>query len=184
MNAAETLRVVRDSGIRVAVDGPDLVLDVTREPDPLLLAAIRANKPEIMELLGRREPAWSQDDWQAFFDERAGIAEYDGGQTRDKAEETAYQCCIAEWLNRDPRPSDPEICAWCETPDSDGHVIVPFGAEGYGHTWLHHQCWSSWQNNRRQEAQRALASLGIRNPVCGAGRQGPQGSPEKGRAKS
>ena len=38
-------------------------------------------------------------DWQAFYDERAGIAEFDGKVSRLKAEGLAYECCVVEWLN-------------------------------------------------------------------------------------
>ena len=34
------------------------------------------------------------DDWQASFDERAGIIEYDGNVTRAEAEALALACCL------------------------------------------------------------------------------------------
>jgi hypothetical protein len=33
---------------------------------------------------------WSGDDWRAFYDERAGIAEFDGGLPWDQAEVSAF----------------------------------------------------------------------------------------------
>jgi hypothetical protein len=33
---------------------------------------------------------WSAEDWQAFFDKRAGIAEFDGGLPRAQAEAQAF----------------------------------------------------------------------------------------------
>lgn len=59
----------------------------------------------------KRADAWSQEDWQAFFNERAGIAEYEGGQDRRTAEASAMECCIVEWLNRHPEPSGSDRCA-------------------------------------------------------------------------
>lgn len=41
---------------------------------------------------------WTAEDWQAFFDERAGIAEFDGGQSREQAEATAFECCVVEFI--------------------------------------------------------------------------------------
>jgi hypothetical protein len=41
-------------------------------------------------------------DWQVYFDERAGIAEFDGKLPRLDAEARAFACCVAEWLTRDP----------------------------------------------------------------------------------
>ena len=38
---------------------------------------------------------WSGEDWRAFFDERAGIAEFDGGLPRDQAEARAFEDLVA-----------------------------------------------------------------------------------------
>jgi hypothetical protein len=54
---------------------------------------------------------WSAVDWLAFFDERAGIAEFDGGLPR--AEAQAFTCCVVEWLNRNPERSSPGYCLSC-----------------------------------------------------------------------
>ena len=43
---------------------------------------------------------WDATDWQALFDERAAISEYDGGMTRALAELGAYGACVAEYLAR------------------------------------------------------------------------------------
>jgi hypothetical protein len=51
---------------------------------------------------------WSREDWQVFFEERAGIAEFDGGLPRLEAEARAFTCCVAEWLNRNPVRSPPD----------------------------------------------------------------------------
>src|SRR5262249_33093321 len=42
---------------------------------------------------------WSAEDWQVFFGERAGIAEFDGELPRLDAETKAFECCIVEWQN-------------------------------------------------------------------------------------
>ena len=52
---------------------------------------------------------WSAEDWQVFFDERAGIAEFDGGLPRPEAEVQAFACCVSEWLNRNPVRSRPAV---------------------------------------------------------------------------
>ena len=39
---------------------------------------------------------WSAEDWQVFFDERAGIAEFDGGLSRPEAEAQARASCVEE----------------------------------------------------------------------------------------
>lgn len=57
---------------------------------------------------GRMPPAppdddWSAEDWQVFFDERAGIAEFDGGLSRPEAEAQASACCMEEQMARKHR---------------------------------------------------------------------------------
>ena len=57
---------------------------------------------------GRMPPAppdhdWSAEDWQVFFDERAGIAEFDGGLLRPEAESQAPACCMEEQMARKQR---------------------------------------------------------------------------------
>jgi hypothetical protein len=44
----------------------------------------------------------SAEDWQVFFGERAGIAEFDGELPRLDAETKAFECCVVEWQNRNP----------------------------------------------------------------------------------
>jgi hypothetical protein len=46
---------------------------------------LRRHKAEIMLLLRPAGDGWSADDWQVFFAERAGIAEFDGGLPRVQA---------------------------------------------------------------------------------------------------
>jgi hypothetical protein len=44
-----------------------------------LLERLSQHKPAIVELAQPRADGWLLEDWQAFFDERAVIAEFDGG---------------------------------------------------------------------------------------------------------
>jgi hypothetical protein len=39
----------------------------------------------VVALLRPAEDGWSIEDWQVFFDERAGVAEFDGGLPRIQA---------------------------------------------------------------------------------------------------
>ena len=113
MSAVEALHMARERGIRVRVSGADLILDAEREPAPRVLEAIRRHKASIINLLTAAEGNWTAEDWRAFYDERAGIAEFDGGQTRAEAEALAFECCIVEWLNLHPQRSNPGRCVWC-----------------------------------------------------------------------
>ena len=164
MNATEALRLARDNGVRLGLAGADLILDADQEPAPQVLDAIRHHKAGIVALLTAPESDWSAEEWQTFFDERAGIAEFDGEQTRADAEALAFEFCVVEWLIRDPERSDPGCCAWCNKPDRGGHAVVPFGAESNGHTWLHPECWTHWHEDQRDRARVALAAMGLSMP--------------------
>lgn len=163
MSAPVLVNRLQHSGVALSLEGDRIIAD---GPDSVLtdetIDAIRQLKPQIRQLLQSQQVNdWDLSDWKVFFDERAGIAEFDGGQTRTKAEERAFQCCVVEWLNRHLEPSDPGHCAWCGSPDRGGHVVVPFGTESHGHTWLHPGCWGDWHAARNAEAVAALASMGI-----------------------
>ncbi len=107
---------------------------------------------------------WDAEDWRAFFDERAGIAEYDGGLPRADAEVRAFACCVGEWLNRNPARSSPGCCLGCGDGDHGHDPLLPFGLESAGHAWLHLGCWRVWSESRRAEAIAALAAIGIAPP--------------------
>ena len=127
MSAVEVLRLAQENGIRLGVSGADLILDAEREPAPAVLEAIRCNKAEIVALLGAGRDDWTGEDWRAFYDERAGITEFDGGQSRERAEAIAFESCVIEWMNRHPCRTDPGRCAACGEPDREGRTVVPFG---------------------------------------------------------
>jgi len=112
-------------------------------------------------LSGEHAAEWDADDWRAYFDERAGIAEYDGGLGRCAAESLAFKNCMSEWLDRHPEPSRPECCAWCGGTETSGSTVVPFGTEAHHHTWLHPECWAPWYQRRRERAKEALEAMGI-----------------------
>jgi len=87
--------------------GPDhvLLVVVARFPANAAMLKDRVLEPVgQVALLRTGRDSWSGEDWRAFFDERAGIAEFDGGLPRLEAEARAYACCVAEWLNRKASP--------------------------------------------------------------------------------
>lgn len=104
---------------------------------------------------------WDATDWRAYYDERAGIVEFDGGYSRAEAEVRAWECCIAEWLNLNPVHSEPGRCLACSESGALG-APVPYGTENAGHDWLHGRCWPSWYEARKAEATAALVVMGLR----------------------
>jgi hypothetical protein len=84
VSAAEALKAARDAGVSVGIDGDDLVLQASVPPPPVVLDALSRHKAGIVALLRPANDGWTAEDWQAFFDERAGIAEFDGGLSRPR----------------------------------------------------------------------------------------------------
>jgi hypothetical protein len=93
----------------------------------------------------------------AFFDERAGIAEFDGGLSRAEAEARAFECCAVEWLNRNPERSPAGHCLGCGDREYAHDPLLPYGTEPTGHAWLHSRCWEAWHANRKAKAVAALS---------------------------
>jgi hypothetical protein len=158
MSAAEALKAARAAGIELALDGDDLALSAASEPPAAVLDAVSRHKAQIVALLRPGRDGWSGEDWLAFFDERAGIAEFDGGLPRAEAEAQAFACCVVEWLNRHPACSPPGRCHGCGGREDTYDTLLPYGTEPTGQAWLHSRCWAAW-HARRKAAAVAVLSL-------------------------
>ena len=161
MSAVEALKVARDSGVRVGVDGDSLTLDADAQPPPGVLEMLSRYKAEVLALLCTGSDGWSGADWRAFFDERAAIAEFDGGLPRHQAEARAFACCAAKWLNRNPMHSPAGRCLARSGSDHAHDALLPFGTERTGRAWLHSRCWDACHTSRKAEAVAALSTFGI-----------------------
>jgi hypothetical protein len=156
MSAVEALRAARAAGVAVVVDGNDLELKAASAPPVAVLHELSRHKAEIVALLRPGQDGWSATDWQVFFDERAGIAEFDGELPRAEAEAQAFECCVVEWLNRNPVHSPAGQCLGC----GDGaraHPLLPYGVEPTRHVWLHSHCWPAWYEARKAKAAAFLS---------------------------
>jgi hypothetical protein len=119
------------------------------------------HKADVIALLRSGSDGWSGEDWRALFEERAAIAEFDGGLPRASAEASAFACCVAEWLNRNPVRSPPGRCLGCGGNEQAHDKLLPFGTEPTGHAWLHSRCWEAWHASRKVEAVAVLSTFGI-----------------------
>ncbi len=173
MTAAEALRTARAAGVEIALDGDDLVLEASSPPPEPVLEALSRNKAGIVALLRPGGDGWSAEDWQVYFDERAGIAEFDGVLPRLAAEAQAFACCVSEGMNRHPATSSPERCLACGGGPAirPGDPLLPHGTATHGHAWLHSRrgfegfrCWPDWHETRKAEAIDALEVMGIEKP--------------------
>jgi hypothetical protein len=161
MNAFQALKAARDAGIRIVVDGDAITLEADAPPPAGVLNLLSRHKAGVVALLRTGSDGWSGEDWRALFDERAGIAEFDGGLPRASAEARAIACCVAEWLNRNPVCSPPGRCLGCGAGNHAHDKLLPFGTEQAGHAWLHARCWPAWHASRKAEAVAALSIFGI-----------------------
>jgi hypothetical protein len=165
VSAAEALKAARAVGVELRLHGDDLALEAAAPRPPVILDLVSRHKPGIVALLRPGRDGWSPEDWQVFFDERAGIAEFAGGLLRPEAEARAFECCIVEWLNRNFVCSPPGRCLGCGAGDHAHEPLLPHGVESTGHAWLHSRCWPAWHAARRAEAVAALKAMGIATPV-------------------
>jgi hypothetical protein len=129
MSAVQALKAARDAGVRIGVDGNALTLGAEAAPPAAFLDLLSRHKAEVIALLRTGSDGWSGEDWRALFDERAAIAEFDGGLPRASAEARALACCVAEWLNRNPVRSPPGRCLSCGASDHAQDRLLPFGSE-------------------------------------------------------
>jgi hypothetical protein len=161
MSVANVVMEARAAGIQLRVEGDNLLLEAPAAPSPSVLEQLSLHKPAILLWFQPGVDGWSADDWYAYFGERAGIAEFDGGLPRSVAEAQAFACCVTEWMNRNPETSSPEQCVVCGGGDSANDPLLPFGVEPDGHAWLHSRCWQGWYERREADAAIALAKMGI-----------------------
>jgi hypothetical protein len=162
LKAAEALKAARAAGVHFEIDRDDLVLKAASAPPTALLDELSRHKAGILALLRPRDGGWSTEDWQVYFDERAGIAEFDGGLSRAEAEARAFECCVVEWLNRNPVCSSPGHCLGCGGREHKWDKLLPYGTEPTGHAWLHSRCWEKWYAKRKANAVATLS------PILGA----------------
>lgn len=161
MSAFQALKAARDAGVRIVIDGDALALDADTAPPATVLDLLSRHKAGVVALLRAGNDGWSGEDWRVLFDERAGIAEFDGGLPRASAEARAFACCVAEWVNRNPARSPPWRCQACGGSERAPDKLLPFGTEQTGHAWLHSHCREAWRASRKFEAVTALSAFGI-----------------------
>jgi hypothetical protein len=153
--------MARDAGIELELDADDLVLKASAEPPAAVLELLSFHKTGVVALLRPGRDGWSAEDWQVFFDERAGIAEFDGNYSRCDAEIIAFEDCVDRWLVLNPPTSrSPENCLLCgqEASVKDTDTVHIVGSSN-GPARLHTTCAPRWKVLRRIEARTSLIFL-------------------------
>lgn len=179
VTAAPLVKAVHDAGGHLAIEDGKLKVSAPAPLPDALVGELRAHKTELLDFLAtgraghgsgldRAEAPATDDgmDWHHYFEERATIAEHDGGLSRQDAEARAWECAIVRWMNTNPPPkSDPDKCAGCGEPA--GHIgtdAVPVLTGRGRHVWVHHTCHQRLMARRRAEAIEALTTIGLINP--------------------
>jgi hypothetical protein len=105
---------------------------------------------------GSEVVSWDAEDWRAYYGERAGIAEHDGGLTRAEAEASALQHCIVKWLALNP-PADTGEHSCCHCREYAGpDALVILAGNGTMHRVIHSRCHAPLLVERRTEALAAI----------------------------
>jgi hypothetical protein len=157
MSAAQKIvEAARHYGGVFTLVGDKLRYRFNRHPPAALVAEMKSHKAELVDFLSHNGASWSADEWRAFYAERAGIREYDGGQARHDAEVTALEDCVAQWLAMSPPAvSEPSAgCLACGQSDDNQNLMPHLTRDG--HFWLHARCWDVYLANRRKLAVSGL----------------------------
>ena len=162
MNALRIIEAGRAAGVSVSIDGETLLLKSESPAPREVIDAFSRHKSEVIDFLRSDRGGWTVENWQAPFEGRAAIAEFEGGLPRREAEAGAFMACVVEWRNRNPVHSTPDRCCWCGGGERGNNVLLPF--EVAGHAWLHNVCWRPWHEHRQAQAIAFLQGLGIAVP--------------------
>jgi hypothetical protein len=105
-------------------------------------------------------PAWSAEDWKAYYLERAGIRQFDGCYPREVADRLAWRETANRWWHEHGSRVEAPLCAGCLLPVAGADSIpLPHGQK------IHNaDCMTLFGNRWLEEAKRALAGMGIPTP--------------------
>ena len=161
MSAAEALKAAREAGIELELEGDDLVWEAAKEPAVAILDLLSRHKPGIVRLLRPAIDGWSAEDWQAFFDERAGIVEHDGGFRPSGCGDVCASrtASIIGWrcIRRSQTSKDTASAVALLSLIEQASVVVTWSDGTMGR--LHAGCAPTWKNLRRWDARTALMWL-------------------------
>lgn len=127
MNAVEVLRAARAVGIRVEIDGENLMLQASVPPPSAVVSALASLKPDIVSLL-RSETNSAGELGMEKLEERAALVEYGAGVPKAWAEGFAR-------LDLAIPPNGFDHRRWRTLIDDGGRFLDRWGAEAASHGW-------------------------------------------------
>jgi hypothetical protein len=163
MSVTSVLGLAERAGVQIQIDGDDLLLSASSEPPKVILHLISSHKLDIVALLRLCKLGWSPEDWQAYFTERAAIAQHDGKLPRQLADAQAFACCIVKWLELNLEPAPPGRCVKCGAASLPGNPLLPYGVGKFSQACLHDRCWAAWHIACRSQAIEAMRLMGIQS---------------------
>ena len=165
VSAMEALRAARAAGVELRVEGEALVLEAASPPPADVIDMLSRHKSALVALLRTGSDGWSAEDWQAFFDERAAIAEFDGGVAATRSRGARFRGLRRRVAQPQPGPLGAgRLPSLRQGRTVSRRPAIPFGVEPTGHAWLHSRCWSAWhaasasRGRRRLSRQSAIAA--------------------------
>jgi hypothetical protein len=177
LDGLNLLREARAAGLTVTVQGDKLVIRGPRRAEPVALRLLK-HKPAVMAALVRApaqprqaapEPeraGWDAADWQAYFDERAAIREFDGQRPRVEAERLAWGELLVEWHKAHGAPPPSSRCAGCGKPIG-GSPAMTLADAARVHDVASYECLLKYGRRWRAAAAKALTSMGLEPPGGG-----------------
>jgi len=139
MSALQALKLAETAGVRIKTKGADLALEAPTAPPIEVLDLLSRHKAEVVTLL-RAGHSWSHEDWNVYFNECAGILEYDHHLSRPEAEYRAYGMTLVKWMDAHRLPSERlDVCEHCHG-DGESAAIVPCLSALGGHYSVHNKC--------------------------------------------
>ena len=94
-DAAKVVIEARAAGIRLSLDGNDLVLEASAPPSPAVLELLSRHKPAIVDWLRPGPDGWSRDDWHSY-QESGQESSQESGQESSKKSPTLISLIITQ----------------------------------------------------------------------------------------
>jgi hypothetical protein len=91
MSAVQALGAARAFGIRLELDGDDLLLEASAPPPDAVLEALSQHKADVVRILHSARDGSSPEYWHVLFHQRAAFAEFACGLPGPEAEAQALE---------------------------------------------------------------------------------------------
>ena len=144
----EIIAAARAAGVTLSIDDDSLLLRSSRPPPQEVVEALSRHKSEVIDHLQSDRSGWTAEDWHVFFDERAAIAEFDGGLPRRRPRPALSRAASSNGSTATRALAARSLPSRCGGEPTGPRPLLPFGIERTGHAWLHSRCWRPWHASK------------------------------------